>query len=220
MKSSNALPPRIDRKNQGWQSHAQHAFFTQVDALLAAHDALSDGEQAALEYLRLQLLHQLRAELPVRKQQLGILTFDDLLLHLRDALEQHPDFPPRLALKYQAALIDEFQDTDPIQYEIFERIYRDKPEQPVFYVGDPKQAIYGFRGRIFTPTSKPRTARRRTTRCNTISGRTPICCKRSTTCSRNLINLSAATSATKPSAPVNHNTTSSSPRPLRERGWG
>ncbi|UOG91457.1 MAG: exodeoxyribonuclease V subunit beta [Candidatus Thiothrix sulfatifontis] len=138
--------PALTEKTKDGKATPQHAFFTQVDALLAAHDALSEGEQAALEYLRLQLLHQLRAELPVRKQQLGILTFDDLLLHLRDALEQHPDFPPRLALKYQAALIDEFQDTDPIQYEIFERIYRDKPEQPVFYVGDPKQAIYGFRG--------------------------------------------------------------------------
>lgn len=138
--------PALTEKTKDGKVTPQHAFFAQVDALLAAHDALSDGEQAALEYLRLQLLHHLRAELPVRKQQLGILTFDDLLLHLRDALEQHPDFPPRLALKYQAALIDEFQDTDPIQYEIFERIYRDKPEQPVFYVGDPKQAIYGFRG--------------------------------------------------------------------------
>jgi exodeoxyribonuclease V beta subunit len=138
--------PALTEKTKPGKVTPQHAFFTQEEALLTAHDALSEGEQAALEYLRLQLLHHLRAELPVRKQQLGILTFDDLLLHLRDALEQHPDFPPRLALKYQAALIDEFQDTDPIQYEIFERIYRDKPEQPVFYVGDPKQAIYGFRG--------------------------------------------------------------------------
>ncbi len=113
---------------------------------MAAYAARHASEQAALEHLRLQLLHHLRHELPLRKQQLGILTFDDLLLHLREALEQHSELAPRLADKYQAALIDEFQDTDPIQYEIFERIYRDRLEQRVFYVGDPKQAIYGFRG--------------------------------------------------------------------------
>lgn len=123
-----------------------HAFFTRIDALLDAYTALQGSEQSALENLRLQLLHHLRRELPIRKQQLGVLTFDDLLLHLHDALEQHPEFAPRLAAKYRAALIDEFQDTDPIQYRIFGRIYQDSPEQPVFYVGDPKQAIYGFRG--------------------------------------------------------------------------
>ncbi|MEB4589392.1 exodeoxyribonuclease V subunit beta [Candidatus Thiothrix sp. Deng01] len=136
----------LAEKTKGGKATPVHAFFTQVDALLAAHAALCTGEQAALEHLRLQLLLHLRRELPLRKQQLGILTFDDLLLHLHTALEQHPAFAPRLAAKYQAALIDEFQDTDPIQYEIFSRIYRDRPEQRVFYVGDPKQAIYGFRG--------------------------------------------------------------------------
>ncbi|SEA55674.1 DNA helicase/exodeoxyribonuclease V, beta subunit [Thiothrix caldifontis] len=139
-------PSVLTDKTKDGKATPEHTFFAQVEALIAADYAQQEGEQAALEHLRWQLLHHLRAELPLRKQQLGILTFDDLLLHLRDALEQHPDFAPRLALKYQAALIDEFQDTDPIQYEIFERIYRDKPEQPVFYVGDPKQAIYGFRG--------------------------------------------------------------------------
>lgn len=136
----------LTEKTKDGKTTPTHPFFTQVDALLDVYTALQGSEQAALENLRLQLLYHLRHELPLRKQQLGILTFDDLLLHLRNALEQHPELAPRLAAKYQAALIDEFQDTDPIQYEIFGRIYQDSPQQRVFYVGDPKQAIYGFRG--------------------------------------------------------------------------
>lgn len=84
-------------------------------------------------------------------------TFDDLLLALRDALRV-PESGARLASQlrgeFKAALVDEFQDTDPVQYEIFERIFLDpaaNPRPPLFLVGDPKQAIYSFRGGdIFT----------------------------------------------------------------------
>jgi len=48
-----------------------------------------------------------------------------------------------LNMRYRAALVDEFQDTDHVQYEIFKKIFRDKP---FFMIGDPKQAIYRFRG--------------------------------------------------------------------------
>ena len=55
-----------------------------------------------------------------------------------------------LRRQYRAALIDEFQDTDPLQYEIFRRVFAG-PESHLFLIGDPKQAIYGFRGAdIFT----------------------------------------------------------------------
>src|SRR5205823_3966 len=47
--------------------------------------------------------------------------------------------------RYPVALIDEFQDTDPVQYRIFRQVYHDTTA-PVFFVGDPKQAIYSFRG--------------------------------------------------------------------------
>ncbi|MCK5912703.1 MAG: UvrD-helicase domain-containing protein, partial [Desulfuromusa sp.] len=47
--------------------------------------------------------------------------------------------------KYRAALIDEFQDTDPVQYDIFRAIYANT-DSPLFLIGDPKQAIYSFRG--------------------------------------------------------------------------
>lgn len=136
----------LKEKTKAGKAPPVHDFFALVDKLLLAWKEYAETGKIALEHVRFRLLQHLRAGLPKRKQQLGILTFDDLLLHLRDALEQHEYFAARLADKYQAALIDEFQDTDPIQYEIFTRIYRDQEEKRLFFVGDPKQAIYGFRG--------------------------------------------------------------------------
>ncbi len=151
------------KTNKG-KTTPQHPFFTAVESLLEGYQPLRDMLPQALEHLRLRLLEHLRQELPLRKQQLGLLTFDDLLLQLDEALQQHPGFAERLASQYRAALIDEFQDTDPIQYDIFARIYRDATEPRVFYVGDPKQAIYGFRGAdIYTYLKAARATRQRHT---------------------------------------------------------
>ena len=83
------------------------------------------------------------------------LTFDDLLRGLRDALRDESNGKALAGLlkqEFRAALIDEFQDTDPVQYEIFRRIFIDCEQPgPLYFVGDPKQAIYAFRGGdIFT----------------------------------------------------------------------
>lgn len=124
----------------------EHPFFHAMDTFIAAKNAVQGLLPPALEQLRLGLLHHLRRELPTRKRQRGFLTFDDLLLQLQGALATHTAFAGQLAAKYRAALIDEFQDTDPIQYAIFGSIYQNAPDARVFFVGDPKQAIYGFRG--------------------------------------------------------------------------
>ena len=79
-------------------------------------------------------------------------TFDDLLRGLRSALrddEKGPALAARLREEFKAALVDEFQDTDPVQYDIFRRVFLDpavRPAPTLFFVGDPKQAIYSFRG--------------------------------------------------------------------------
>src|SRR5438874_4512750 len=65
--------------------------------------------------------------------------------------------------RFSVALIDEFQDTDPVQYSIFSQIYLDS-DAPVFLIGDPKQAIYGFRGAdVFTYLRAAEVANRRYT---------------------------------------------------------
>ena len=136
----------LKRKINKNKTPPTHSFFERADKLLIQYRAMQELLPIGLEALRLSLLQHLRRTLPLRKQQLGVLTFDDLLLHLREALDEHPHFAQRLADKYKAALIDEFQDTDPVQYAIFNRIYQNQPELKLFFVGDPKQAIYGFRG--------------------------------------------------------------------------
>ncbi len=88
-----------------------------------------------------------RQQLRLRKRQQNSRFFDDLLLDLDGVLQG----PGRAALahalrsRYPAALIDEFQDTDPLQYRIFNAIYSGS-SCALFLIGDPKQAIYGFRG--------------------------------------------------------------------------
>lgn len=127
------------------QTAPQHAFFDACETLNAACDALAD-------YCRYQvpvkLLDYCNAELKVRKRREQVQSYDDLLLDLRAALHSSrrgSALAETLRQRYAAALIDEFQDTDPVQYEIFQRIYAGTG-QPVFLVGDPKQAIYSFRG--------------------------------------------------------------------------
>jgi len=82
------------------------------------------------------------------KARLSRMGFNDLLTRLGDALSR-PD-SNRLAEvirnQFPVVMIDEFQDTDPVQYASFSTIYLDQPETGLFMIGDPKQAIYAFRG--------------------------------------------------------------------------
>ncbi len=132
------------KTNKGQQT-PEHPFFKQMDALLPAYDALCEIRENALDQLRYDLLHWLRTQLPERKRQAGLLAFDDLLISLQNALLERPLLAEQLRQQYPVALIDEFQDTDPVQYKVFETIYQGDEGQ-LYYVGDPKQAIYGFRG--------------------------------------------------------------------------
>lgn len=85
------------------------------------------------------------------KEEKSWITFDDMItnLHHAIAVENKPALIQALRSKYKAAFIDEFQDTDKLQYEIFDRIFGS--DSILFYIGDPKQAIYSFRkADIFT----------------------------------------------------------------------
>lgn len=94
-----------------------------------------------------------------QKQQKNVLTPDDLLITLEAALGNNNRLPKAIASRFPVALIDEFQDTDPLQFSIFSNIYHieaplyssDEPhsmDKPLglLMIGDPKQAIYAFRG--------------------------------------------------------------------------
>ncbi|RZA18814.1 MAG: exodeoxyribonuclease V subunit beta [Lysobacteraceae bacterium] len=112
--------------------------------------------QAQADYIarrRVALLHRIRGEAGQRlarlKQQRRLQTYDDLIDGVADALAgPHGDvLAQRLRAQYRIALVDEFQDTDARQWAIFERVFGSGSDDPaLFLIGDPKQAIYGFRG--------------------------------------------------------------------------
>lgn len=85
------------------------------------------------------------AELELRKRKLGILSYDDLLTRLADALAAQ-DSPARVRMhqRWPIVMVDEFQDTDPVQWEVIDRAFSGR--STVILIGDPKQAIYAFRG--------------------------------------------------------------------------
>ena len=99
-----------------------------------------------------------RAEMDRRKRRLGILSYDDLLSRLADALEA-ADAPARerMRQRWRIVLVDEFQDTDPVQWQVLDRAFHG--HATLVLIGDPKQAIYAFRGGdIVTYLEAPQTA--------------------------------------------------------------
>jgi exodeoxyribonuclease V beta subunit len=106
-----------------------------------------------------------RKELRRRKTDRRVQSFDDMLTRLDEALrgERGKQLRKNLRERFTAALVDEFQDTDPVQYSIFLQIYGGS-DRSVFFIGDPKQAIYGFRGAdVFTYLEAAKVANRRYT---------------------------------------------------------
>ncbi len=94
---------------------------------------------------RVAFASAVRAELDRRKRRLGVLSYDDLLSQLATALE--PDDSParvRMRERWRIVLVDEFQDTDPVQWQVFDRAFTG--HSTMVLIGDPKQAIYAFRG--------------------------------------------------------------------------
>ncbi|MDX6364927.1 MAG: exodeoxyribonuclease beta subunit [Nocardioidaceae bacterium] len=88
-----------------------------------------------------------RAEVDRRKRQRRLRDYDDLLTGLRDALadpERGPLAQERVRSRYSVVLVDEFQDTDPVQWEILRLAFHG--HTTLIVIGDPKQAIYAFRG--------------------------------------------------------------------------
>ncbi|MEE9424876.1 MAG: exodeoxyribonuclease V subunit beta [Methylococcales bacterium] len=128
----------------------QHEFFDVWEQVVCLTRQQQICNQQAINQIRLQLLQHLKISLKRIKHQQGILSYDDLLLRLHEALtsETGSKLARQISKRFPVALIDEFQDTDPVQYEIFDSLYHhsNQSTQALFLVGDPKQAIYSFRG--------------------------------------------------------------------------
>jgi exodeoxyribonuclease V beta subunit len=124
---------------------------------------LAPADPGTPAHERRSFAQTVRAEVDARKRRLGVLSYDDLLSRLADALET-PDSPAcqRMRQRWRIVLVDEFQDTDPVQWKVLDRAFTG--HATMVLIGDPKQAIYAFRGGdIFTYLAAAETAATRRT---------------------------------------------------------
>lgn len=133
-----------------------HAIFRAIDAYL---DSAVDIKATLRGVVLKAALHDIRRQLAQMQAERHQFSFDDLLSQLGNALFSDDASAQQLARaiakQYPIAMIDEFQDTDPLQYRIFSSIYlpdgQPSSDTALLMIGDPKQAIYAFRGAdIFT----------------------------------------------------------------------
>ncbi|MCM2130312.1 exodeoxyribonuclease V subunit beta [Larsenimonas rhizosphaerae] len=123
----------------------EHAFFAQLEDWVDLGDHPEDPTPGLMAHARDHICQALLRE----KRRQAQWTFDDLLNELDDALAGPAGsrLAGRIRDELPVALIDEFQDTDPVQYRIFSTIYPvTRQDQALLLIGDPKQAIYSFRG--------------------------------------------------------------------------
>ncbi len=164
---------RAYRKKGMWVAAARPAGLAKADAELlndaaSAHYANCCGvwtvfQQAVATHVLADLVPLVEPVMDLfreHKRAAALLDFDDLIFSARDLLRDHDEVRRALAARFRYVLVDEFQDTDPLQTEIFWRLCGEPPEDgdvgdwtafalrpgALFLVGDPKQAIYRFRG--------------------------------------------------------------------------
>jgi exodeoxyribonuclease V beta subunit len=142
---------QLSRKTNKGKTTPRHEIFDLTREICQRAEAIEAILAHHLSALKKSFMEAVREGFPALKQKKNVLYYDDLLTRARQAI-----FDPggeRLAdalrLQYPAVLIDEFQDTDPIQFAILQAVFIQKEirtPNTVFYIGDPKQAIYSFRG--------------------------------------------------------------------------
>jgi exodeoxyribonuclease V beta subunit len=152
-----ASPDRMHRFAQGsWKLSGgavqpEHPALAAIAELVSAQEELK--QQTGPDLRAIILSHAsnwLEIALQQRLYEKAELGFDDLMLQLDRALQgpQGDKLAAQIRRDFPVALIDEFQDTDPLQYRIFDRIYNvveNRQDCAMIMIGDPKQAIYSFR---------------------------------------------------------------------------
>ena len=125
----------------------------------------SDAPDESIAAMRVRLAGAVRRELEERKRRTGVMTYDDLLTRLDETLRGPggPAAVAKLRKRYRVVLVDEFQDTDPVQWDIMRTAFGGDGVTLVL-IGDPKQAIYAFRGAdVYAYLEAARAAGRRET---------------------------------------------------------
>lgn len=138
-------PDKIATRCKKGKTPPSDPFFDAVQSFLDGYEEIDAYLDWRLRCELRDLVDEGRRELPRRLRAAGRLSFDGLLREVHDALlgPRGPALAAMVRRRYPLALVDEFQDTDPVQYGIFRRIW---PDDGLMLIGDPKQAIYAFRG--------------------------------------------------------------------------
>jgi exodeoxyribonuclease V beta subunit len=136
-------------------STPEHSAFSLLQEIADLSREFSKRQQEVETRLLARAGQFVRDHVAKRRAERGIMSFGDLLHKVDEALDgrQKDLLLDGLREKYRVALVDEFQDTDPVQYRIFSRVFREAAEIPdpevdraFIMIGDPKQSIYRFRG--------------------------------------------------------------------------
>ncbi|MEJ2096571.1 MAG: exodeoxyribonuclease V subunit beta, partial [Deltaproteobacteria bacterium] len=143
----NFTASKIQQATLKGKDPVSHPFFHRCEILQEIFHRLSLEMESLLIYLRYDCLKFAAEAFSLRKKHSNIQFFDDLLQGVHQALvnSRGEALAAKIRSEYAAALVDEFQDTDQIQFEIFYRIFAHK-NNLLFMIGDPKQSIYSFRG--------------------------------------------------------------------------
>ena len=133
----------IERSIKKNHAPPTHTFFEQCESLKQRHEDLQRIFRQRLLGLKAKLFDFVQDELLKKKAEKNIQFFDDLLIKVYGALKEKSGKALARAIRrtFRAALIDEFQDTDPVQYAIFSEVFG-QGKSILFLIGDPKLELF------------------------------------------------------------------------------
>ncbi|MEO6731088.1 MAG: exodeoxyribonuclease V subunit beta [Ferruginibacter sp.] len=142
---SSLLDAIIDNKDKGYVQKLFPEILLEYERIVSIEDVRVLAVKSFISQLYKLAIEIISVETELHKQQNNQLAFDDMItkLHTAVVVDNNEFLITSLQAKYKAAFIDEFQDTDKMQYEIFNRLFAN--EAVLFYIGDPKQSIYAWR---------------------------------------------------------------------------
>lgn len=145
----NAIIKEMNLDSKVYQSNAIKNRISSAKSSLITPKLYQQNEMLLAEdkQANMPLVHQIYARYVARCKKAGAMDFDDLLFRLFELLQNHPDVADKYRKKFKYVLVDEFQDTNTLQYAIVKKLvmYPNSPRN-ICVVGDDAQSIYAFRG--------------------------------------------------------------------------
>lgn len=145
------LSEMLKKRTSGYISKLYQDVLDLADQAMLAEEAHKTISNAIHRRLQCFAIGEVAAGVQAFKQRNNLLGYDDMIGNLHKALvvKDNPALITAMQHKYKAVFVDEFQDTDRQQFEIFDKAYG--TDTILFYIGDPKQSIYAWRkADIFT----------------------------------------------------------------------